>query len=638
MLESVFETGRPTWSEDLLLVLDRNLRHEETYFTFSYSAIVGETGTVDGIFCACAETTERVLSERRLRTLRDLASRASEARSTEEACEIAAQLLGNNAMDIPFALIYLLDHERTVAQLVALSGISSGHQAAPATITLSPSPQKPGWPIFEVAQRATPELVPLRQEEFGTLPGGPWPESPDTALVLPLKAPEQNQVTGFLVVGVNSRRVLDEPYRDFFQLVAGHVATAVSNARAYEEERKRAEALAELDRAKTVFFSNISHEFRTPLTLMLGSIEELVAENRSLSPSHHERIAMLQSNAQRLLKLVNTLLDFSRIEANRIQAVYEPTDLAALTADLASAFRSAIEKAGMQLIVECPPLAEKVYVDHDMWEKIVLNLLSNAFKYTFSGNITVKLRQRGRQVECAVKDTGVGIPAEELPHLFERFYRVKGVEGRTYEGTGIGLSLVQELVKLHGGTIRVQSVRGAGSTFTVSLPLGTAHLPAERSASQPLHASMTAKEQPLLLEISEQLTAWADKPYLRQIVRNLLSNVFKYAPKQTPVIIRAEYHKVAKGETDTPAQVWISVEDAGPGIPTAELPVLFEKFVRLKRDVGGTVRGAGLGLYISKQLVEAMGGHMWVESAGREGEGSRFCFTLPVGAVALRHA
>ncbi|HEU5198157.1 MAG TPA: hypothetical protein VFU32_00895, partial [Ktedonobacterales bacterium] len=123
MLEGVFATGQPTWSEDLLLVLDRNLPREEAYFTFSYSAIPGETGGVDGIFCACTETTERVLSERRLRTLRDLASRASEARSAEEACEIAAGLLGQNMADIPFALFYLLDADRTAAHLAALSNI-----------------------------------------------------------------------------------------------------------------------------------------------------------------------------------------------------------------------------------------------------------------------------------------------------------------------------------------------------------------------------------------------------------------------------------------------------------------------------------------------------------------------------------
>ena len=484
MLESVFETGQPTWSEDLLLVLDRNLPREEAYFTFSYSAIPGADGAVDGIFCACTETTERVIGERRLQTLRDLASRASEARSAEEACEIAALLLGSNDADIPFALIYLLDRDCTVAHLVAHRGLQVGSLAAPATIAPSSSTQVGVWPLFEVAHQRPPALVTPLSAEFGVLPGGRWPESPNAALVLPLRAPEHNQVTGLLVVGVNPRRELDESYRDFFELVGGHVATAVANARAYEEERRRAEALEELDRAKTLFFNNISHEFRTPLTLMLGPIQDLLTSGSALSLGQREALELLRHNALRLLRLVNTLLDFSRIEAGRMEAVYELVDLAALTTDLASSFRSAIEKAGMALLIERVPDLPLVYVDQQMWEKIMLNLLSNAFKYTIRGTITVRIELKGQAVEVSVRDTGVGIPTSELPHMFERFHRVKGTAGRTYEGTGIGLSLVHELVKLHAGTIRVSSTLGQGSTFTISLPLGSSHLPAERLAAR----------------------------------------------------------------------------------------------------------------------------------------------------------
>ena len=486
MLEGVFETGQPTWSEDLLLVLDRNLPREEGYFTFSYSAIPGAAGSVDGIFCAVAETTERVLSERRLRLLRDLSSRASEARSAEEACDLAAQLLGHNTADLPFALIYLLDHQRMVAQLVALSGVARGSAAAVPTIPLTQPPAPGIWPLAEAARQEQPTTVSLTEADFGVLPGGPWPESPGTALVLPLIAPSQHQVTGFLVAGVNPRRPLDEAYQDFFTLVAGHVATAVANARAYEEERRRAEALAALDYAKTAFFSNVSHEFRTPLTLMLGPLEDLLADN-TLPPAAHAPLALIQRNGLRLLKLVNTLLDFSRIEAGRAQAVYVPTDLAALTSDLASVFRSLIEQAGLRLSIECPPLAEPVYVDREMWEKIVLNLLSNAFKFTFAGEIAVLLRQGEDQVELVVRDTGTGIPPEEVPRLFERFHRVQGVRSRTYEGSGIGLALVQELVHLHGGTIRVESQVDVGTSFSICLPLGTAHLAPERiQTSRPL--------------------------------------------------------------------------------------------------------------------------------------------------------
>ncbi|MGF2013744.1 ATP-binding protein [Nostoc sp. DedVER01b] len=284
---------------------------------------------------------------------------------------------------------------------------------------------------------------------------------------------------------------------------------------AREEERQRAEALAELDRAKTLFFSNVSHEFRTPLTLILAPLQDALSNSLDLlTSSQRERLKLAHRNSLRLLKLVNTLLDFSRIEADRLKANYEPTDLSTYTAELASVFRSAIENANLQLVIDCPPLPDPIYVDREMWEKIVLNLLSNALKFTFEGMISVSLKpvkeareqgageQGAREknfplcpphpaplplldapclfVELIVSDTGVGIPPSELPHLFERFYQVKGAKGRSYEGSGIGLSLVQELVKRHGGAIAVTSTVEQGTTFTVTIPTGTAHLPADQ--------------------------------------------------------------------------------------------------------------------------------------------------------------
>ena len=213
---------------------------------------------------------------------------------------------------------------------------------------------------------------------------------------------------------------------------------------------------------------------------MLGPLEEmLVRANGSLTVSREE-LDLVHRNTLRLLKLVNTLLDFSRIEACRIEAVYEPTDLAAYTAELASVFRSAIERAGLQLSVDCSALPEPVYVDREMWEKIVLNLLSNAFKFTFAGEVTVGLRWCGERVALTVADTGVGIPESELPHIFERFHRVRDARSRTHEGTGIGLALVKELVKFHGGDVTVESAEGRGTTFFVSIPTGAGHLPKER--------------------------------------------------------------------------------------------------------------------------------------------------------------
>jgi len=255
----------------------------------------------------------------------------------------------------------------------------------------------------------------------------------------------------------------------------------ITEKKAYEREiARQREELAKLDVLKTQFFANISHEFRTPLTLMMGPLEDAMAEPEGLSAANRERLELAHRNSLRQLKLVNTLLDFSRIEAGRLQASYEPTDLALLTAELASVFRSAIERAGMRLVIDCPALPEMVYLDREMWEKVVLNLLSNAFKFTLEGEIEVSLRLVDSAAEMKVRDTGTGIPTNEIPQLFERFHRVKAARGRSYEGSGIGLALVQELVKLHGGNVRVESEIDRGSTFTVTIPLGKDHLPADR--------------------------------------------------------------------------------------------------------------------------------------------------------------
>jgi signal transduction histidine kinase len=197
----------------------------------------------------------------------------------------------------------------------------------------------------------------------------------------------QNRPSGFLIAGASPRRLFNEDYRAFLELVAGAIASSISNAQAYDEERKRAQALAELDRAKTTFFSNVSHEFRTPLTLMLGPMEDLLSRGEPLPPEDLDLLHIAYRNGIRLQKLVNSLLDFALVQARRREAVYEATDLPALTAEIASSFRPAMEKANLRFVVNCPPLSELVYVDRDMWEKIVLNLLSNAFKFTLEGTI-----------------------------------------------------------------------------------------------------------------------------------------------------------------------------------------------------------------------------------------------------------
>ncbi len=482
-IERVLTTGTATWDERLLLFLERSGYSEETYPTFSYSPLADDGGRVRGHLCVVTEETARVFGERQLATLRDLGTRLAGA--NEEPAVLAAlrEVALLHADDLPFAALYTGDGP---AQRLVLTGLSPGHPLVPERIEREP-PQP--WPLASVLAGGLPRSCPvvLRAEDLSRRS---WPGVPDAALLLPLFPGDQAGAPGVLVVGLNPHRTLEDGYGAFLSLFAGQLAAGLARARSYAEERRRAEALEELDRAKTAFFSNVSHEFRTPLTLLLGPVSQaLQSPERALGG---DELALVHRNGLRLLKLVNTLLDFARIEAGRVKVSFEPVNLAELTTDIASAFRSAMERAGLRYVVECEAGLSQVYVDRDMWEKIVLNLLSNAFKFTLEGEVRLDLAATAVGVQLAVSDTGVGVPAADLPHVFERFHRVAGARGRTHEGTGIGLALVQELVRLHGGTIAVASVPGVGTTFTVSLPAGTAHLPPDRiSAPRPPGASTT---------------------------------------------------------------------------------------------------------------------------------------------------
>ncbi|WP_157592522.1 ATP-binding protein [Solirubrobacter soli] len=470
-----FETaraGETAFLENQPMFLDRNGYLEETWFTFSLSPIRDESGQVVGLFHPVTETTPRMLSDRRTHALRDLAACAVRARTVGQATELSLEVLAGFRLDLPFLALYLVDGE--TAHVAGRTGLRAGHPLTPELIDVA---DRRSAVATVVRTGETVHLTDLTAR-FGPVHAGPHDEPLEQALLLPVSPPGVERPAGVLVAGVSTRLELDETYRGFFDLVAQGVTSALANALAYEQERARAEALADIDRAKTAFFSNVSHEFRTPLTLMLGPLEEELADP-DLNAVGRERLTTAHRNSLRLLRLVNSLLDFSRIESGRAQARYLPTDLAAYTADLASLFRSTIESAGLELVVDCEPLPELVYVDREMWEKVVLNLLSNAFKHTFKGRIGVTLRWTGDGAELAVSDTGIGIPADEIPRLFDRFHRVRDARSRTHEGTGIGLAVVQELTRLHGGEVRIESELGQGSTFVTSVHAGRAHLPAD---------------------------------------------------------------------------------------------------------------------------------------------------------------
>jgi signal transduction histidine kinase/response regulator of citrate/malate metabolism len=480
-IERVLQTGEATWDEDLLLFLERSGFPEETYHTFSYSPVTNDSGQVSGHLCVVTEQTVRVISERRIALLRETAAGIAATNAEPELFVALARAISSDTRDLPFTLTYLFDHDQARARLVSQTGIPEGSSAAPATILLGEI--ESSWPVERAADTSSGVLVELASR-FPDVPAGPWGKAPSHAIVMPIAQQGQKRPAGVFIAGLNPFRPFDAEYQSFVTLLVGQIAAGLANAHAYEEERRRARALAEIDRAKTAFFSNVSHEFRTPLTLMMGPLDDLLAQPLGNQlPENREVLTLVHRNGLRLLKLVNTLLDFSRIEAGRAVASFEAVDLCELTIDLASTFRSAMEKAGLTFVVDCTPLPSRVYVDRDMWEKIVLNLLSNAFKFTLEGSVTISVTSGDGRAVLEVKDTGCGIPADELPKIFDRFHRVEGTNGRSHEGSGIGLALVQELVSLHGGAIAVESQRGAGTRFSVSIPYGSSHLPADRFSS-----------------------------------------------------------------------------------------------------------------------------------------------------------
>ncbi|RSZ60761.1 response regulator [Massilia atriviolacea] len=474
------QQGEGAYIKDQRMFLDRDGYLEEAFMTFSFSPIRDESGQVGGIFHPITETTVQVLNARRTQSLRKLGAAIDSARTIDEIGRQLAVPDPELPLDVPFLLFYQCDAGSGALHLRGSAGIAPGSALAPSVC----APDDACWPFAASAASGEPQRVDGLAARFGALACGPYEQAPASAMVLPLTLPGQQQPFGFVVAGVSACRALDAEYRNFYALLNAAFNAAIGNVTAYEREQGRIAELARIDRAKTAFFSNVSHELRTPLTLILGPLDDALASD-GLAPAQRRHLETTQRNALRLLKLVNSLLDFSRIEAGRVQASYLALDLARLTTDIASVFEAAMAKGGLAYTLDVQALSQPAWVDRDMWEKIVLNLLSNAFKYTLAGGVALSLRERGGMAILSVRDSGIGIAEAELGRVFERFHRIEGAAGRSMEGSGIGLALIQELARLHGGTITAHSVEGEGSEFVVAIPLGHAHLPAERIGAAP---------------------------------------------------------------------------------------------------------------------------------------------------------
>ncbi|MGC4879922.1 ATP-binding protein [Micromonospora sp. DT43] len=490
LIEQAMTTGVASWVPALQLLLERAGYREEAYFSVSHAPARDDDGSTVGVLTVCSEVTEQVVGERRLRLLRDLSLRGDgRTVDVDATCARLIDAIGGHPLDVPFAAIYLRDGA-VLRRTARTGGDPRVAGALPDVVDMAdPSPAARAWALADAAQGRAVDVTGVADRL--PVPAGPWGDPTRTALVLPLPSAADDQPLGVLLAGVSPNRELDEAYRSFYQLLTQQVSMAVRNAKEYEQERRRAETLAELDRVKTTFFTNVSHEFRTPLTLMLGPLADALADTAApLAPAQRERVETAWRNATRLLTLVNSLLTFSSLEAGQARSDAREVDLPALTAELASVFRAAVERAGLALEVDCPPLPRPVTVDPVNWERIVTNLLSNALKYTFLGRIRIAVHADHDEVRLTVADTGIGISEADLPKLFERFHRVQGARSRSHEGTGIGLALVHELARLEGGEVRVTSTVGAGTTFTVALPWSAARRTASAGPAPNGHRDM----------------------------------------------------------------------------------------------------------------------------------------------------
>ncbi len=475
MLKKVMLEDSGTYVENQLLIMERNQYPEETYYTFSYTPIPGDQGGTAGMICFNTDDTSRIVNQRALQVLQNLGKLSFRDTDPLEIYGKAADILRSNTKDFPFALFYEVNEKHKIARAVAWAGEREHYSALPDQVEIDVTSSS-----NITAAILTGEVVLAQNNGAGKLPHGFWDIAPREFLYIPIRIANHRLPAAILTVGLNPYRKYDREYQQFIRLLSDQLSLILNNMHALHEERMRSEALAKIDESKTLFFNNISHEFRTPLTLILGPLEELMREADSIPARAFQALETTHRNAMRLLKLVNTLLDFSRIESGRHKARFSPVQLEELTSNLAGSFRSVMERGQLELEIDIHPIGEPVYIDTDLWEKIIFNLLSNAFKFTLEGKVTVSLKAEGDFAVMKISDTGIGIPEDELPNLFTRFHRVQGAGGRTFEGSGIGLSMIRELVRMHGGSIEVQSTEGAGSTFTVSIPLGSAHLPADQ--------------------------------------------------------------------------------------------------------------------------------------------------------------
>lgn len=456
VLDAVIETGRPFFAKDRALYLNRTVPAEECYFTFCYNAIVGAEGQTWGVMATFVETTEEVLAERRLRTIAQLGREVAGGRTQAELAAIAMDVLASNAADHPAGALYRAPRpERDTAPSLAAFGEPLDHDRTARLVE---------------ACMAT-----------GTAQHDDPGQDADPLHAFPVLDPEQHTPTHVMVFAQHRARPWDDELASYLALVASSLGAALLTQAELWSERRRVARAEALDAAKSAFFAGVSHELRTPLSLIAAPVEDLLADHPDLDPAIRQDLTLVQTNVARLVRLVDAMVDFSRMEAGRVVPNLGPADLSVQLRGLAASFAPAIERAGLQFEVDVPEVGRTALIDPDFLERIVLNLLSNALKFTAEGSVQLRLAEVGDHYEIVVTDTGLGIDADDQERVFARFERLPAPPGaRTASGAGIGLAMVRQLTELVGGTVSLDSTPGKGSTFTIrfpfepSLPVGVA--------------------------------------------------------------------------------------------------------------------------------------------------------------------
>jgi signal transduction histidine kinase len=635
--------GEAVALEDTLLPLDRNGYLEECYFTLSYSPIQGDDGEVGGLLGVVNETTLRVLSERRLRTLRELAATTTFRETSDQAFEHASKALARNALDVPFALFYAVEGgegthaaetEHRRARLVSFTGLAAHPDARPHLIDLKTAPDERSWPLLRAAAAKAVVTVTGVRERFGDLVSGPYPEPIREALVLPLVRPGKGEIFGFVVAGVNPRRALDDAYMGFFDLAYEHISRAVFDATDRQERDQLLARERAVDERLRLLFTGApiaiavirgpEHVFElvnTRFSHLVGKTDLVGRPGRDAVPEFIEqgiwdlfdrvlstgepyvgkefpaKVARPSDGALELGYFNFTAQPLrdgaGGLEGVLIFAVEITEQVVAVQAEAAA---RAIAEEGR---AERARLLEAAQAARDEAER------SNNAKDEFLAIVSHELRNPLSAMLGWTRLLRSGTLSEEQ--------RERGLE--TIERNAVNQSqLIEDLLdvsRIVSGKLKLE-VRVVNFVEVV------------RAALDSARPAMDGKQLRVKAVLdSEAMSIMGDATRLQQVVWNLLTNATKFTPKGGSV-------QVVLKRIDSMLE--LAVMDSGRGIREQFLPFIFEPFKQADSTTTRTQGGLGLGLSIAKNLVEMHGGTISALSEG-EDKGSTFIVRLPVAPL-----